>query len=473
MKKALKVLFCSSEVLPFVKTGGLADVSGSLPLALEKLGVDVRIVMPKYKGIDKTIATLGKDIKVYFVENDAYFARDGLYGIKNVDFPDNLDRFSFFSKKILELLKEINFKPDVIHANDWQCALIPAYLRLMYNHDEFYKDIKTVFTIHNLAYQGLFPREQYPKLGIDRSFFTINGFEFYDKVNLMKGAIIFSDVTTTVSPTYAKEIQTDEYGCGLHGLLAERSKNLYGILNGLDYNQWNPAKDKFIPKKYSFSTLEDKYINKRALQKEVGLEVARRVPLFGLISRLVDQKGLDILTGCLDELLQRPLQLVLLGTGEPKYHQLFGAAQKSYPHKINATLGYDASLAQKIYASSDIFLMPSKFEPCGLGQIISLRYGTVPLVRKTGGLADTIIDISENPKEGTGFVFSEYSSKQLLATIDKALELYKDKTLWKSMIQSGMKADFSWKSSAKKYVALYQSIISKNATATISSRLTS
>ncbi len=463
MKKSVKVLFCSSEALPFVKTGGLADVAGSLPLALEKLGIEVRIAIPKYKGIDKTMAIVGKDIKVHFIENDAYFLRDGLYNYKNVDFPDNLDRFGYFSKRVLELIKEINFKPDIIHSNDWQTALIPVYLKNLFIKDEikdeFYKGIKTVFSIHNLAYQGIFSKTEFPKLGLDWGLFNINALEYYDKVNLMKGAIVFSDIVTTVSPTYAKEIQTEVYGCGLQGLLTARSDSLIGILNGLDYDRWNPARDKLIPKRYSFLTLQDKYINKTALQKESGLEVDGKIPLMGLISRLADQKGLDILAGCLDEMLKRPLQLIILGTGEQKYHQIFADAGKIHPKKVSVTLGYDAVLAQKIYAGSDIFLMPSKYEPCGLGQIISLKYGTVPLVRKTGGLADTVIDSSENPDTGNGLVFEEYSSDELLKTIDRALSFYSNKTCWKSIIHRGMDADFSWKASAKKYLELYGSLI--------------
>lgn len=460
MRKSIKVLFCSSEVLPFVKTGGLADVSGSLPIALEKLGVDIRIAMPKYKGIDKKTATIGKNINVHFIENDTYFVRDALYGDRNGDFPDNLDRFAYYSRKTLELLKELNFKPGIIHSNDWQCALIPIYLKNIFIKDEFYKDIKTIFSIHNLAYQGIFSKEGFPRLGLDRGLFNINGLEYYDKINLMKGAIIFSDIVTTVSPTYAKEIQTEEYGCGLNGLLTEHSKKIFGILNGLDYNLWNPAKDKIIAKRYSFSMLRDKYINKINLQNEAGLEVNEDIPLFGLISRLVDQKGLDILAGCLSEMLKRPLQFILLGTGEERYHRIFEEAKRNHPNKVSVTLGYDAVLAQKIYAGSDIFLMPSRYEPCGLGQIISLKYGTVPLVRKTGGLADTIVDVTENPNTGNGFVFTEYSSSALLNTIDRVLSFYSDRIAWKSVIQRGMNADFSWKASAKKYLELYINLTS-------------
>lgn len=459
MRKSIKVLFCSSEVLPFVKTGGLADVSGSLPLALEKLGVNIIITMPKYKGIDKNTTILGKNIKVYFIENDAYFLRDGLYGNKNIDFPDNLERFAYYSRKSLEIIKEIGFKPDIIHSNDWQSALIPIYLKNIFTKDEFYKEIKTIFTIHNLAYQGIFLKEEFSKLGLDWGLFNINGLEYYDKINLMKGAIIFSDKVNTVSPTYAKEIQSAEYGSGLNGLLTAYADKLSGILNGLDYSLWDPLKDKFIAKRYSFATLRDKYINKIALQKESGLTPNERIPLFGLISRLVDQKGLDILAGCLDEMLKKNLQFVLLGTGDQKYHQLFEEVKKNYPDKISVRLGYDAALAQKIYAGSDIFLMPSRYEPCGLGQIISLKYGTAPLVRKTGGLADTIIDVSTNPATGNGFVFTEYSSVELLKAIERALSFYEDKTLWKSIIHRGMNADFSWKASAKKYLELYKSLV--------------
>ncbi|MGE4357590.1 MAG: glycogen synthase GlgA [Candidatus Omnitrophota bacterium] len=461
MAENLKILYVASEVEPFAKTGGLADVAGSLPVALEKLGCDIRVVMPRYKNI-KTNGNkgfLGNQVIVYFVEHREYFNRDFLYGTPEGDYPDNLDRFAYFSREVFNVAKENNFSPDIIHCNDWQTALVPVYLKTIFKEDPFFKNTKTVFTIHNLAYQGIFPKEQFPRTGLDWSLFNIDGFEFYDKVNIMKGGLIFSDFITTVSPTYSKEIQTKEFGCGLEGLLAKRKDNLIGILNGIDYNIWHPLKDPVIPCKYSFNTIKKKYVNKEYLQLEAGLEINKEIPLLGIITRLADQKGLDILAPIIDTLCKMDLQFILLGTGDKVYHEIFEQIKVRYPRKTSINLKFDADLARKIYAGSDIFLMPSRFEPCGLGQMISLKYGTIPVVRKTGGLADTIVDYEPHSDTGNGFTFTAYSSVSLLEAIKRALSVYKDKKAWMRLIKRAMEADFSWKVSAQKYLKLYRKIL--------------
>ncbi|MCM8778654.1 MAG: glycogen synthase GlgA [Candidatus Omnitrophica bacterium] len=461
MAKRLKVLYVSSEVEPFAKTGGLADVAGSLPVALEKLGVDVRVVMPHYKNIkvNGNRGFLGKNVIVYFVNHPEYFHRDYLYGTPEGDYPDNLERFAYFSKEIFNIAKENNFSPDIIHCNDWQTALVPVYLKTIFNEDPFFKNTKTILTIHNLAYQGIFPKEHFPLLGLDWSLFNIDGLEFYGKVNIMKGGIVFSDFITTVSPTYSKEIQTKEFGYGLEGLLTKRKENLWGILNGIDYEVWNPLKDPVIPFKYSFNTLQNKYVNKEYLQLETGLEINKDKPLLGIITRLADQKGLDILAPIIETLCKMDLQFILLGTGDKVYHELFEKIKVKYPRKTSINLKFDAELARKIYASADIFLMPSRFEPCGLGQMISLKYGTIPVVRKTGGLADTVIDYEPRSDTGNGFTFTAYESLSLLEAIKRALSVYRDKKSWMRLIKRAMEADFSWKVSAEKYLRLYYQVL--------------
>ncbi len=457
----MKIAICASEVVPFAKTGGLADVAGALPLELELLNQEVIIIMPRYKAIqepkfsiqrlklDISYSGIGKNIKVYFIENDQYFKRDGLYGDKTGDFKDNLDRFSYYSRRTLELLKEINFRADIIHCHDWQSALIPIYLKTLYIDNPFYQNIKTIFTIHNIGYQGLFSKDEFPKLGIDSKFFNMEMLEFYDKVNLLKGGIVFSDIINTVSPTYSREIQTKEFGYGLEGVLAKRKRDVFGILNGLDYSIWNPKTDKFIIKNYSLQNLKDKYKNKEDLQRICKLPAKIDMPLFGIVSRLAEQKGFDILADAIEKICNMDLQLVILGTGDLKYHVILENIVKKYPKIISLNLKFDDKLAHKIYAGSDIFLMPSKYEPCGLGQLISMSYGTIPLVFKTGGLADTVT-------ENDGFVFDKYKKEDLIKTIDKAIKAFKNKKKWLGLIQKAMQNNFSWKESAKKYIALYE-----------------
>lgn len=457
----MRIVLAASEVVPFAKTGGLADVAGALPLALEELNQEVIVVMPKYKAIqdskfksqrikqDISCSIIGNNIKVYFIENDAYFNRDGLYGDKSGDYKDNLDRFSYYCKRTLELLKEINFKPDVIHCHDWQSCLIPVYLKTLYAQEPFYKDTKAVLTIHNIGYQGLFPKEQFPRLGLDWSYFNMEMLEFYGKINLLKGGMVFCDIINTVSPTYSKEIQTKEFGFGLEGILSTRRKSLFGILNGLDYFIWNPETDKFIAKNYSADNIEDKYKNKEDLQKICKLPCKKEVPLLGIVSRLAEQKGFDILAEAIEKICKMKLQLVILGTGDLKYHVLLENIVKKYPKVISLHLKFDDVLAHKIYAGSDIFLMPSKYEPCGLGQLISLRYATIPLAFKTGGLADTVT-------EDNGFIFDNYSKDGLIRAMGKAIKTFASVKKWNALILKAMTYNFSWQESAKKYIKLYE-----------------
>jgi len=465
----MNVLFCSSEVVPFAKTGGLADVAGTLPLELKSPSLKVKVAMPRYRCIDikkyklekigeKAFKTsLGKNREVLFIENKKLFDRDGLYQEKGIDYPDNLARFAYFCQETLKLIKKIKFKPDVIHCNDWQTALIPVYIKTKFADDHFYKNIKTVFTIHNLGYQGLFPKEEMPITGLDDKLFSVDGLEFYGKVNLLKGGLLFSDKITTVSPTYAKEIQAKEFGCGLEGVLKTRQKDLLGILNGINYEEWDPQKNKHLVKNYGLEDIDGKYENKAELQKICSLEKARKKPVLGIVTRLADQKGLDILAEVIEKVVQMPVQFVLLGTGDQRYHVLFEKISKKYKN-TSIHLTFNAELAYKIYAGSDIFLMPSHYEPCGLGQLISLKFGTVPLVRKTGGLADTVVDYTISPSKGNGFVFSEYTAEALWETINRALTVYKNSSSWKKLIKRGMKSDFSWGKSAKEYVKLYKNI---------------
>jgi len=485
MKPKLKVLMVASEVVPFAKTGGLADVVGSLPLALSKLDCEVRIVLPKYKmvdagefnllNIDKEVSfEVGETIQkakifstkiagvvsVYFIEHSEYYGRDGLYGTAEGDYQDNLARFSFFSRGTLELLKKIEYKPQVIHCHDWQTGLIPVYLKTLYQDDPFFEGVKTIFTVHNLAYQGVFPKEEFYITGLDEELFTPDKLEFWDKINIMKGGLIYADMLTTVSNGYREEILTPEYGCGLEGVLKERKDRLFGIINGLDYKEWDTSMDKEITMAYDVNTIERKVKNKKTLQQENKLPVETNIPVIGMITRLAAQKGLDILEEILNELMELEIQFVLLGTGEIKYHLKMEQIKEKFPAKASIHLTFDPQLSKRIYAGADIFLMPSKYEPCGLGQLISLRYGTIPIVRATGGLKDTIVDFDPVRKIGNGFVFNDYSPEALLATIKRAVDVFcHDKESWKRLILNGMSADFSWEHSAKEYVKLYEKVL--------------
>jgi starch synthase len=485
MADKLKILLVSSEVAPFAKTGGLADVAGSLPKALHKLGHDVRVFLPYYRMVKqggfstRTViedlpvdisnhtkfssilqTTLNDKVPVYLLQNDKYYDRKELYRTPKGDYQDNAERFIYFSRATLEMLKTLDFKPHIIHCNDWQTGLIPVYLKSIYLYSDFLRDTATLFTVHNLAYQGKFWHFDMHLTGLGWEYFIPEWIEFYGKLNLLKAGILHADIVNTVSLQYSKEIQTQEYGHGLDGVLRARSQDLYGIVNGVDYGVFNPATDPNIPAQYDHQRLENKVKNKTALQKRMGLAKSD-VPLIGMIGRLDVQKGWDLIAQVADSLMQRELQLVVLGDGAEEFQLMLKQLAKQYPKKMGLKLGFDPRLAQLIYAGSDMFLMPSRYEPCGLGQLISLRYGTIPIVRSTGGLADTICDFNPKTKRGNGFSFVNYSSQELLAAIERALKVYADKPVWRKLMQRGMQQDFSWEHSAKEYVKLYKKALQK------------
>ena len=468
----MRIVICASEMVPFAKTGGLADVVGSLPLALAKLGAEIKVVIPKYRSIteprpcvqrwDRSSCSISENVEVYFVENENYFNRENLYGDSSGDYPDNLERFAYFCRRSLTLLEKTGFKPDIIHCHDWQTGLIPVYLKTVYSKDPFYSRTKSLFTIHNLAYQGVFPRDKLSFLGLDREG---KGEEFCAQggnINLLKAGLVSADIISTVSPTYAKEIQTKEFGCGLEDVLVKRAGELYGIINGIDYHLWDPATDEAIAERYSFSSPQQKEANKLALQGECGFKKVPDAPLIGIVSRLAEQKGFDLLAKSLNGILNLGAQIVVLGTGDERYHKLFEKFAAMYPEGISVNLGFDAQLARRIYAGSDFFLMPSRFEPCGLGQLISLRYGAVPVVRATGGLKDTIIDYCRDPERGNGFSFTGYKEDYLLAVLKEAIKVYRDKERWFKLVRRAMECDFSWHSSAGEYLKLYKKATDKH-----------
>lgn len=479
----MKIVFVSSEMAPYAKTGGLADVVGSLPWELNELGHDTAVILPRYKtvrlspsayrtivedlevpiGAEKRYAQVHlvrhrQKLPVYLIHHDEFFGRDELYGTPRGDYPDNDRRFVFFQRASLELLKAINFKPDILHAHDWQTGLMPVYLKTLYQAEPFFKKTKTFFTIHNLAYQGNFPPDTLPTTGLGWEEFTMDRLEFYGKLSFLKGGIVYSDRVTTVSQRYAEEIQTQEFGCGLEGVLRLRAGDLSGIVNGIDVTEWNPETDPDLPSNYSLATLEKKAENKRVLQEENRIERNPEVPLFGMVSRLADQKGLDILAPAMETLAKEGVQaqFVILGTGQEKYHNILRDLGKKYPKEFGINIRFDAALAKRIYAGADFFLMPSHYEPCGLGQLIAMRYGTVPLVRETGGLADTVREFNRGTKEGNGIVFKEYTEKALIDALKRAIEIFKDKKAWSAVVKNGMTSDFSWTASAKKYAELYK-----------------
>jgi starch synthase len=489
MKKERKILLAATECVPFAKTGGLADVVGALPKALQNLGAEVRVVLPKYGSIDEKKHGMKKtgekmqipmaggmhDVaiwqgkfpdsksKVYFVECEEYFGRDGLYQENGEDYPDNDERFALFSKAVIEMLKVIGYRPDVIHCNDWQTGLIPAYLKVLYSTDEFYRGISSVITIHNIAYQGIFNHGTMEKIGLPWDVFNMSGVEYWGHVSYLKAGLVYADVINTVSPTYAREIQASgEFGRGMEGLLKSRSSDLFGILNGIDYDLWDPASDKYLSSTFDGEDLRGKSRNKKTLQKDLGLPM-ENVPMVGLISRLADQKGFDLVADCIESMMEMEMQIVILGTGDQKYHEMLEGLAEQYGDKLSVNLKFDDPLAHKIYAGCDMFLMPSRFEPCGLGQMIALKYGTMPIVFHTGGLADTVADYMEDPNNGNGFVFREYSSAAMMDAVNRAMETYANKRKWNSIVKNCMKMDFSWKASASSYVDLYEKAMEKKA----------
>jgi starch synthase len=473
----MKILFVSPEITPFAKTGGLADVAQALPKAIRELGHDIRAVMPKYRSVaDQGLAmeraapftvqmhnglhsaglwqAENGSVPTYFIENDAYFYREEFYGVGDWNYPDNLERFVFFCKAALECCKAVDFAPDVIHCNDWQTAALPAMLKATYaayRREPFFSPVpKVVYAIHNISYQGRFPEDHWPILSLPRSYYTYD-FEFYGQINLTKSAIHLADAITTVSETYAREIQATDFGFGLQDVLQRRKENLYGILNGVDYQQWCPESD---PYTYGIHYTADDVSGKRRikskLRKEYGLPDTDDVPLIGMTTRFVEQKGIDLVTECAERILQLDTQMIVLGSGEQRYHDFFEWLRRSYPDRVGIYIGFNNGLAHRIEAGADIFLMPSLFEPCGLNQIYSLRYGTLPIVRLTGGLADTIVD------GVNGFTFFDFTAHFFFDAVQRAIDVYrKHPDRWKQMMITAMGQDFSWEKSAEKYLSVY------------------
>ncbi|MGD0658481.1 MAG: glycogen synthase GlgA [Syntrophorhabdales bacterium] len=482
----MRVLLASSEVFPFAKTGGLADVAGALPKALQKLGVDVRVIMPKYKGIEENefpitygglriscpisqrivdaeiVESRYNGIPVYLVDKDEYYYRDNLYSTQDGDYIDNAERFIFFSKAILEAAKVTGFAPHVIHCNDWETALVPVFLRALYRQDPLLSRIATLLTIHNLGYQGLFWHLDWHLLNLPWEYFTPSSLEFYGKINFLKGGVVFTDVLNTVSKKYSEEIQTPEFGSGLDGILRTRKDDLYGIVNGIDYDDWNPQKDPYIPAAFDADHLDKKRVCKAELQRAFALPVDATIPVVSSISRLADQKGFDLVSEGFEKLLSHNIQYILLGTGERKYHELFTELARKHPRAFSVKITYDNALAHLIEAGSDMFLMPSQYEPCGLNQLYSLKYGTVPIVRAVGGLDDTISDDPSSLEEQTGFKFHEYSVAAMFAALERALAAYRSPKEWLSLMKRCMAQDFSWEKSAEAYKALYERAVQRH-----------
>ncbi|MCL2361953.1 MAG: glycogen synthase GlgA [Defluviitaleaceae bacterium] len=478
-KRPLKILFVSSEVSPYSKTGGLGDVAGSLPKALRAKDIDIRVVMPKLGSIPpkhlegvRFVGAFnvhlswriqeakilvqdphGNGESVYFIENDYYFARECLYG-----YDDDYERFAFFTKAAIEMLGHINFKPDIIHFNDWHSGLGPTYLRGIYSSFKFYSSMKSLFTIHNLHYQGSFGRPVLWDIGLNDGYFTNGELEFHGNISFLKAGIIHSDAVSTVSQTYAHEITTPAYGYGMDGLLQKRSNEgrLFGIVNGIDTNIHDPATDPSLYVNFSKDNINMKRENKYRIQEALGLTVGD-TPMFSMITRLVEQKGLDIVALIMEELMSMDIQLVVLGKGDGRYENLFHHYAHRYPHKVSANINFDSTMAQRIYAGSDMFFMPSVYEPCGLGQLFAMGYGAIPIVRKTGGLADTVQHFNQETGQGNGFAFEDYVASGLMWAIKEALSVYNTPD-WEALVKNAMSSNFSWDKSADEYVALYRNV---------------
>lgn len=485
MTDKLKIAFISSEAVPFSKTGGLADVSAGLSQAIGEEGQEISLFLPFYretkvqnfgikifkdglstdlgnKTIDFSLYSCRKGkVDFYFIDKDEYFDREFLYGTPEYDYPDNALRFAFFSKAVLKSLEAIQFKPDIIHCNDWQTALTFFYLKFSLGRESFFKGISTLFTIHNLAYRGIFPKEVLPQIGIGYEFFNPDNLEFYGDISYIKAGILYSDAITTVSKTYAREILSEEFADKLSGLIQSRKDNLYGIINGVDYSCWNPEKDSFIKANYNEKNLKNKTECKKDLVQETGLRISPKQPLLGMISRLVENKGIDIIITAIPQIVKLGCGLIILGKGEKKYAKLLTDLAKRYPEHLAVKIAFDNRFAHKIEAGSDIFLMPSRFEPCGLNQIYSLKYGTIPLVRAVGGLNDTVIDYLSNPRSGYGFKFDRADVGDFMEALKKAISIYKNRKQWQNLIVRAMRVDFSWTKSAREYIQLYKDLRKK------------
>jgi starch synthase len=495
IKTKLKILIAATEAVPFAKTGGLADVAGALPKALRKAGHDVRLVMPFYKQIDaekcgveikdtgksveidialvkhtgliKESTLPGTDIPVYFIDNVEFFHRDELYRTPQGEYWDNPERFMFFSRAIVEMVRVIDWMPDVINCNDWHTGLVPVYIKTIYAWDQIYKDVATVYSVHNIAYQGYCGSDRLIHAGFGWDLYTPDKMEYYGGISFMKGGIVYSDVINTVSENYKRELETPEFGFNMEGVLRSRHEDFYGVVNGIDYDVWNPATDKFLNVNYNADSVNLKEEVKKKILFDAGLKYVENVPLLGLVSRLDGQKGLDFIAAIIDDLMRMNLQFVVLGTGEQWYHDMLNNHMKSFPEKMAVMLRFDNKFAHEIYAGSDMFLMPSKYEPCGLGQLISLKYGTVPVVRVTGGLVDTVEQYNFRTKQGTGFLFHGYKPYDFLQAIKIACDTYKNRTVWGRIMENGMKKDFSWDHAASEYVRIYNLAINKRRNITI------
>jgi starch synthase len=475
----MHIAFAASEGVPYSKTGGLADVVGALPKALAGLGHQVSVYLPRYRQtklsepatVVRSVTVPFDDeyrfpsvvfggaqagVKFYFVEYRQYFERDALYGTPAGDYPDNAERFALFSRAVLEASKILG-APQIFHCHDWQTALIPVLLRTIYADDPAFKDTATVFTIHNMGYQGLFPPETLPLLMLSWDLFTMTKMEFFGQVNFLKGALTYSDYITTVSKKYSQEIQTTEYGFGLEGVLRDRAATVTGILNGVDYDEWSPQTDKFAAAKYSPQDFAGKAKDKQDLLTSFGIVNADpKLPVIGIVSRFAAQKGFDLIAQIADRLAREEMIIVALGSGDKAYEEMFQRLNRQFPSKIAVKVAYDNAIAHKIEAGADMFLMPSRYEPCGLNQIYSLKYGTVPIVRATGGLDDTIEPWDARTGKGTGFKFTEYNGESLLLTIKEALQAFRDQTSWQVLMRNGMSQDFSWNASAREYGKIYE-----------------
>ncbi|SDM58857.1 starch synthase [Psychrobacillus sp. OK028] len=474
----MNVLFAASECAPFIKTGGLGDVIGALPQALHKKGANVSVILPNYgdlplhfkeqmqwfKSIEVPVGWRRQfcgieklqyqGITFYFLDNEYYFKRHGSYG-----FGDDGERFAFFSRAVLEALPYLEERPDIIHCHDWQTGLIPVHLKAHYENNPNYQGIKTVFTIHNLRYQGVYPKAVLSDLlDLSELYFHMDALEFYGGVSYLKGGLAFADCVTTVSSTYADEIQTPYYGERLDGFLRKRGAVLHGIVNGIDNESYNPKSDEnlFLP----YDDYKGKSFNKKHLQETLGLPINADIPIISMVTRLVDQKGIDLILHVFHEIMGLDVQFVLLGTGDQQYEESFRHFEETYPGEVSANLYFDEALARQIYAGSDLFLMPSQFEPCGIGQLLALRYGTLPLVRETGGLKDTVNPYNEITEEGNGFSFANYNAHELLNTIERAVALYRfQPSKWNNLVNRAMNLDYSWSSSSQKYLKLYQDLL--------------
>lgn len=480
----MRILFVASECVPFSKTGGLADVVGALPKFISQMGHEVDVLIPRYSRMSMeglslvspsltvtmgnrlkfcSIWRLGKTpaagVNYYFVNSPEYFDRQELYGDKAGDYPDNAERFALLSRAAIEFAKRSVTAPDIIHCHDWQSALVPVLLKSEYNGDWFFGKTATVFTIHNMGYQGLFGTQTMQTVGLQTNFYHPGSLEFFGKVNYLKGGIVYADAMTTVSRKYSQEIQTAEFGFGLDGVIRSRANDVHGIVNGIDYSEWSPATDPFIAENYTPQNLKGKNECKRDLLREFKLPEKLDRPLIGMISRLADQKGFDLIAEGIEPLLAMKPLFVVLGSGDQKYEYLLHRIASVHPQQFGLKLAYDNKLAHKIEAGADIFLMPSKYEPCGLNQIYSLKYGTVPVVRATGGLDDTVDPFDAASGVGTGFKFQEYTPAALVAAVREALKTYQNQNLWRRLMQNGMARDFSWNASARQYIQLYDMLL--------------